>query len=92
MITVKQSPFYSISDVIRHCELNQEEYEALYEALCDGNATYGSNCHSMVTGQYICQTLLDELNEEWSARMLNKMQRFLLDDCDDKNILIDLEG
>jgi len=92
MITVKQAPFYSITDVMRHCDLDDEECNTFTEAMCEGEAAYGTNCHSLVTGQYICQTLLGELCEGWSAHMLDKLQAFLLNDCDDKNILIDLEG
>lgn len=89
---LKQAPFYSSSDVMNHCNLDGEECEAFADAMCDGEAAYGTNCHSLVTGQYICQTLLDELNEEWAGRMLDKLQTFLLVECDDRNILIDLEG
>ena len=72
--------------------LDAEETQAFHEAMCDSDAAYGTNVHSLVTGQFICQTLLDELNEEWSGRILDKLQRFLLDECDDRDILIDLEG
>lgn len=87
----KTTKFHSVSDVMRHCGLDDEETSAFTEAMCDGDAAYGTNMHSLVAGQYICQTLLDELNEEWSGRLLDKMQRFLLD-CDDADIAIDLEG
>lgn len=90
-MTPKTSKFHSISDTITHCGLDTEECSAFFESMCEGEAAYGTNAHSLVTGQYICATLLDELNEEWSGRLLDKLQRFMLD-CDDKDILFDLEG
>ena len=88
----KTAQFFSVSDVLKHCKLDEEESAAFCEAMCDSDAAYGTNAHSLVAGQFICETLLEELNEEWSGRLLDKLQTFLLVECDDRDVLIDLEG
>jgi hypothetical protein len=84
--------FIFLSDLIVATNLNDEEQEALSEVLCDGDATFGSNAFSLVTGAYIASEILDQLNEDWSGKLLDKMQRYLYDECDDKDIYINLES
>lgn len=87
----KTTKFHSLTDVMRHCGLNTVESDFFIDAMVNGDAAYGTNMHSLVSGQYICQTILDGMDEDESAPILDKMQRFLLD-CDDADIAIDLEG